>query len=76
MAPLPDSLGRHLDVARIVDGEEVLAPSVHVIELGSVFDRPSPKVCLLCQLFMSSYAPCARNAPLLFSKVRRADCKR
>ncbi len=51
---LARSLGRHLDVARIVDGEEILAPSVHVIELGSVFDRPSPKVCLLSQLFMSS----------------------
>ena len=71
------SLGRHLDVARFVDGEEVLAPPVHVIELGCIFDRPSPKVCLLSQLFMNSYAtPCRESASLLLSKVRRADCKR
>jgi hypothetical protein len=53
--PFARALGRHLDVARVVDGEEVPPPSIDVIELGGVFDRPSPKVCLLSQLFMSSY---------------------
>jgi hypothetical protein len=75
--PLPHALGGDLHVARVVDGEEVLAPSVHVVELGGVFDRPSPKVCLLSQLFMSSCAWSYRgNASTLSSEARRADCKR
>jgi hypothetical protein len=69
---------RDLNVARFVDGEEVLAPAVHVIELGSVFDRPSPKVCLLSQLFYELLIARARRDGRSSSRTarERADCKR
>jgi hypothetical protein len=63
--PFARAPGRHLDVARVVDGEEILAPSVDVVELGRVLDGPSPKVCLLSQLFMSSYATPDEISPSL-----------
>jgi hypothetical protein len=38
--------GSDLDVAGVVDGEEVATPTVDVVELDGVLDRPGPKVSL------------------------------
>ena len=37
---------RHLDVAGLVDGEEVTSPAVDVVKLDGILDRPGPKLGL------------------------------